>query len=391
MSIDEDFFTNPYPYYLENRLSNTLKYFELNEEYESPGFWGIFRYNEALEIFKNTISTSKDFSLIKDEQYKNIYDLHLLNRDNEAHARLRKLTLSYFATKSIIDFNGNIEKVIEKQINFIKNKSEINLIRDFADEIPVHVILKIIGIETEEISSIKKWLNSILIDSLLLDESLKLERKNALNELTLFVKDSISNKNIYHKHSLICSLIDATKNGKLNQDELIAYIMFLIVAGHQTSADLIGNSLYMLLVSKDLFFSIISNPMLVDSFIEEVLRYESPVQRTTFRVLNEDTFISGTKLKQGDQVRIFIGSVNRDGGVFTNPDVFDIYRKPNAHFAFGLGAHNCLGQFLARAEAKISILKISQLLTKFNLVNDKPQWKRSNFSRGLEEIKVSRF
>jgi len=388
MKIDSEFLKNPYPYYTKNRLNNTLKYFELNEDYDSPGFWGIFSYKDAFDIFKNSIGTCKDFSAIKNEKNKHLYDLNLLNRDNEDHARLRKLTLNYFSTKSVAIFNAYIEAVVDRQINFIKAKSDIDLIADFAKEIPIYIILEIVGIKTSRATEIVRWINCILIDSLTLDEPLKLKRKVAVHEFGLFVKDISSSKNNFDSNSLIYSLISAAESEKLSQDELIAYLMFLIVAGHETTTDLIGNSLYTLLNNKNLIKLIIDNSAFVDSFIEEILRFESPVQRSTFRVLNEEVCISGVKLKQGDQIRVFIGSANRDEKAFKNPDIFDINRKPNMHLAFGLGPHNCMGQFLARLEAKISILKIAQYLNYLSPINDKPLWKINNFSRGLEELKV---
>ena len=102
MKIDLDFLTNPYPIYAKNRRNNTLQYFDMYEDYHSPGFWGIFCYAEALDIFKHSIGTSKDYSLIKNEKNKHAYDLNLLNKDNEDHARLRRLTLSYFVQNPLI-------------------------------------------------------------------------------------------------------------------------------------------------------------------------------------------------------------------------------------------------------------------------------------------------
>ena len=277
---------------------------------------------------------------------------------------------------------------MERQLNLIKGQKDIDLIANFAKEIPIYIILEMIGIKTKRVREIVGWVNYILIDSLLLNDNLILKRKAAIQEFGLFVNDISLNKKIFDPNSMIYSLIEAAEKDKLSQDELIAYLMFLILAGHETTADLIGNSLYILLANKDLLNLIVHNSASIDSFIEEVLRFESPVQRSTFRVLNENVLISGRNLKQGDQVRVFIGSVNRDERVFEAPDIFDINRKPNKHLAFGLGAHNCLGQFLARAEAKITILKIADYLRHLHLVNTKPQWKVNNFSRGLQELKV---
>ena len=190
------------------------------------------------------------------------------------------------------------------------------------------------------------------------------------------------------KNSLIYHLILSAKNEKLSNDELIAYIMFLILAGHETTADLIGNSLLILLKNKEILHNISKNLDFIDLFIEEVLRFESPVQRTTFRVLVNDVKISDQRLKKGDQIRIFIGSVNRDESVFDMPDKFIFNRSPNPHLAFGFGPHNCIGQYLARAEAKSAILKIAPFLLKLDIVDSEPRWKYNNFSRGLESLKV---
>jgi pimeloyl-[acyl-carrier protein] synthase len=389
MSIERQLFEDPYNFYAQNRATGQLKFFYLNEDYDSEGFWGIFLYNQALDIFKNVISTSKNFSVLKNENKKSIYDQHLLNRDLDDHARLRKLTLKFFTVSSIDTFYPAIEVIVDRQLTSILKSSDIDLIHSFVKGIPIFVILKLLGIQTDRSNEIVAWIDAILIDSLLLDDNSKTKRQIAVDNFILFVSDIVKSEVNYENDSLIHFLVVACRNEKLNHEELIAYLMFLILAGHETTIDLIGNSINILLQKKEIVSELLFNPTLISLFIEEVLRFESPVQRTTFRVLNDDTTISGVNLRKNDQVRIFIGSINRDESIFNDPQIFKLDRNPNPHMAFGYGPHNCIGQHLARFEARVAILKILPFLTKFNLSQDKPQWKYSNFSRGLEYLIVN--
>lgn len=387
MDNQQKLFQDPYSFYFEQRANDNLKFFTMNEDYNSEGFWGVFRYNQALDILKNIISTSKNFSVLKNENNKSIYDLHLLNRDGGDHARLRKLSLKFFSASSLSKFDHVIEDVIDARMSIVLKNPNIDLINDFARKVPIQVILKLIGIKSNNADEIASWINDILIDSLLLDANLKIKRKSAVDSFILFVSDLIKSESDYEIDSLIYHLIFSCREEKLSQDELISYLIFLMVAGHETTIDLMGNSLYTLLCNKKFSTELKKNPDLIISFIEEVLRLESPVQRTTFRVLNNNTTIAGTNLKEGEQVRIFIGSVNRDESIFPMSETFLLDRNPNPHLAFGFGPHNCIGQYLARVETKIAILKILPFISNFLLLGE-PSWKFSNFSRGLESLSI---
>jgi len=388
MENNLDFLLDPYEFYRLNRLENNVKFFQLNEEFNSPGFWAIFSYAEALDIFKNVVSTSKNISLVKDDNKRIYFDNHLLNKDKDEHSNLRKLTAKFFSAKLLERYTESISEIVKCNLKHIKMQSKIDLISEYAKKIPINVIMEIIGIKVSNVEQIVRWVDCILIDSLLINEDMKLRRRHALEEFCLFIRQQVANKYEHNENSLIYSLIESSESKKISSDDLISYITFLIVAGYETTADLIGNSLYILLTNKKELDNVIHNTNSIDYFIEEVLRFESPVQRSTFRVLTQSFKIGDVILSEGDEVRIFLGSVNRDEKIFKAADVFVSHRNPNPHLAFGFGPHNCLGQFLARSEAKIAILEIAPYLNNFNIIDTKVIWKKSNFSRGLVKLDV---
>jgi len=163
---------------------------------------------------------------------------------------------------------------------------------------------------------------------------------------------------------------------------------FLLFAGHETTINLIGNGLWLLLSHPEQLQLLLEDSSLLPQAVEEILRYESPEQRTSFRIVLEPLEINGITMNPGDQIGVMIGSANHDEKEFENPELFDIQRKPNRHLAFGMGIHNCLGKTLARVEAQIAFAKLLEYLPALKLQETIPSWRKNSFFRGLKELKV---
>jgi cytochrome P450 len=182
----------------------------------------------------------------------------------------------------------------------------------------------------------------------------------------------------------------ANNQGLISDDELIAMVGFLIFAGHETTINLIGNGMNTLLRNQEQWQLLKNNPLLITSAVEEILRFESPEQRSSFRILKQNMTIAGHEVKAGEHIGVVIGAANRDAEVFSYPNQFDITRESNRHLAFGSGVHQCLGIHMAKLEAKIAIAAISQRMPDIRLLQDQPNWRRNSFFRGLETLPASK-
>lgn len=188
----------------------------------------------------------------------------------------------------------------------------------------------------------------------------------------------------------LISALAAARDGddRLSEEELIGMCQLLLIAGHETTVNLLGNGLYLLLSHREQWELLLRHPELLESAVEEMLRYESPVQRATARFAAVPVEIAGQTVPNGQQVSAVIAAANRDPAHFAEPDRFDITRQPNHHLAFGRGIHFCLGAPLARAEARIAFGQLLAGFPTLELVSDVPQWSGNTFLRGLRALPV---
>jgi cytochrome P450 len=388
-----EFLENPYPYYAKLRQLDRPLWVPQPEEMASAsrGMWFFSRYEDAVAVFKHSESISNNMLKVLPKSDTNPFFTHLLNRDGGDHARLHGLVKQYFSQKYVKSIESHITSVVERLIKSLYEKEDIDLISDFAEKIPFGVIADIIGIPVEDMVQIREWTIDISdgFDTVLIDKNRFEKRetalKNFIDYLTLLTQkeDQIDNT------TLLYSLIEAKKEGSLSHDELLGMVGFLLVSGHETTISLIGNGLWLLLSHHDQWDLLCNEPTLVPSAIEEILRYESPLQRSSFRMVEKPVEINGVVLNPGEQISILIAAANRDEKVFSNPDQFDIQRDPNPHLAFGLGVHNCIGRHLARVEARIAFEKMTESFPEMKLEIRRPTWKQNTLSRGLIELPVT--
>jgi len=384
------FIKNPYPYYEKLRKSDKPYFVSNLKDRKNGGMWLFSRYEDALVIFKGNSKISKEIRFHRPEGISSIFDLNMLSRDSIDHSRLRELITKYFSFKYIDGLKENISMLAQQLIDDLKNKKEIDLIRDFAEPLPLITIVDMMGISREDVSKIRKW--SLIIgngfDSLFVSENALEQQKIALKEFFYYIEELIKVKKDANDGKIVYALIKANEKNELSYDELVSMVGFLLIAGHETTINLIGNGLWLLLSHPDQLQLLLDDINLLPLAVEEILRYESPSQRSTFRIALDSFEINGTKLNKGDMFAVFIGSANRDEKEFENSEKFDITRDPNRHIAFGTGIHNCLGKNLARLEAQIAFQKILEYLPKIKLKETEPNWRKNSFFRGLEKLEV---
>jgi cytochrome P450 len=388
-----EFVKNPYPFYAQLRASKEpfwVDHQQLNSTSEGMFLFG--KYEDVAEILTNNLSLSKKVEAIRKPNTSiKVIDSNMLNQDPPEHTRLRQLVMPSFMPSRFKIYEPRIEAIVDNLISKISDKKDFDFIEAIANPIPVMVIADIMGVPYSDYESFRDWSSDVLtgFDSVIADEKLLLRQKNAFISLINYFNKLIEIKTKNPDESLISSLIEATENQKrLSGEELISMCVLFLVAGHETTVNFIGTGMLTLLNNPDQFELLKKNPQLLNSAVEEMLRFEAPLQRSTFRITKDDCEIAGFKIKKDTQICAVLSSANRDPNKFENPDKFDITRDPNKHLSFGLGIHFCVGAFLARTEAKIAFKKIIERLPNISLSSDEIMWNKATLFRGLKKLDV---
>lgn len=360
--------------------------------------WLITRYEDALPLLKDN-RLKKDWTNVFSQDIKNMYlsvdnsdhlTTHMLNSDPPNHSRLRSLVQKAFTPKMIAQLDKRIERIADDLISDIERKGTLNLVDDYSFPLPIIVISEMLGIPKEDQAKFRIWSHAVIASPETPEEIKETEKQ--LSEFITYLQYLVDIKRKEPKEDLVSALILAESEGhKLSARELYSMIMLLIVAGHETTVNLITNTVLALLENPNQLQLLKDNPKLIDSAIEEGLRYYSPVEVTTARWAAEPFQIHDRTIEKGDMVVIALASANRDETVFENPEVFDITRENNRHIAFGHGSHFCLGAPLARLEAKIAITTLFNRMPELQIKGNREEikWKGNYLMRSLEELPLT--
>ncbi|MEB9553386.1 cytochrome P450 [Bacillus cereus] len=360
--------------------------------------WLITRYEDALPLLKDN-RLKKDWTNVFSQDIKNMYlsvdnsdhlTTHMLNSDPPNHSRLRSLVQKAFTPKMIAQLDGRIQRIADDLISDIERKGTLKLVDDYSFPLPIIVISEMLGIPKEDQAKFRIWSHAVIASPETPEEIKETEKQ--LSEFITYLKYLVDIKRKEPKEDLVSALILAESEGhKLSARELYSMIMLLIVAGHETTVNLITNTVLALLENPNQLQLLKDNPKLIDSAIEEGLRYYSPVEVTTARWAAEPFQIHDRTIEKGDMVVIALASANRDETVFENPEVFDITRENNRHIAFGHGSHFCLGAPLARLEAKIAITTLFNRMPELQIKGNREEikWQGNYLMRSLEELPLT--
>lgn len=360
--------------------------------------WLITRYEDALPLLKDN-RLKKDWTNVFSQDTKNMYlsvdnsdhlTTHMLNSDPPNHSRLRSLVQKAFTPKMIAQLDGRIQRIADDLISDIERKGTLNLVDDYSFPLPIIVISEMLGIPKEDQAKFRIWSHAVIASPETPEEIKETEKQ--LSEFITYLQYLVDVKRKEPKEDLVSALILAESEGhKLSARELYSMIMLLIVAGHETTVNLITNTVLALLENPNQLQLLKDNPKLIDSAIEEGLRYYSPVEVTTARWAAEPFQIHHQTIQKGDMVIIALASANRDETVFENPEIFDITRENNRHIAFGHGSHFCLGAPLARLEAKIAITTLFNRMPKLQIKGNREdiKWQGNYLMRSLEELPLT--
>lgn len=284
----------------------------------------------------------------------------LVFNDPPYHTVVRKLLASAFTPRKLAVFEGLIEGIVERLLDRVEEKGELDLIDDFAKVLPTEIISFMLGIPPDYRQKLRGYSLAILgaLDPVVPPERIKAGNE-AVTEFTEILTDIIDHRRRNREGAMegevLESLIFGEVDGKrLNDEELMQNCIFLLNAGHETTTSLVGNSVGILLKNPDEHRRLIADPGLITSAVEEFLRVESPLQQGN-RLAGEDLDLGDVVLPKGTYIHTSIAAANRDPAVFADPDRVDLSRSPNKHLAFATGIHVCLGATLARVEGRIAV------------------------------------
>lgn len=337
------FYSNPYPVYRLLRESG-------RPFYNAPeGSWLVARYRDVAAALKDSRLSKR-----MPGESRSPLDASMLFQDPPDHARLRGLLSDGFTAPKVAEMERKVEAIADRLLQKISGGDRMEFIGDFATPLPAMVICELLGIGAGEYHALCSLSHDMVTrtdeNGLVTKESMqRIGQANA--KLVDFFRRHLSQVERSGCPFHFPKLLDG---GMAEDPEKIATAILLLIAGHETTTNLLSNGLWLLIHHPEAWRDLRADPALLDSAIEEMLRFESPLQRGTFRIASEDFELAGCRIKKGDQVAALIGAANRDPEIFPDPDIFDIRRKPNRHIAFSNGPHFCLGASLARLEARVA-------------------------------------
>jgi cytochrome P450 len=389
-----EFLENPYPTYRALRQFDPVHLMP-------DGSYFLTRYDDCLAVYRDTVTWSSDKKLDFRPNFADslLYEHHttsLVFNDPPYHTRVRKLLAPAFTPRALRELQARIEVLVDRLLEAAAERGEIDLIADFAAAIPIQLIGDMLGIPQGEREQLRGWSLAILgalepvLSRAQFDTGVRAvaEFKDYLNDI-IGRRQSDANDPAEILSKLIAGtdLAATNANGeRLSKLELIHNSIFLLNAGHETTTNLIGNGVDLLIRHPDVMSDLRRHPQIIDTAVEEFLRMESSNQLGNRRAV-KDTALGDVDIAAGTYVHIGIGAANRDEAQFTEPDRLDIRRAPNRHLAFGTGIHACAGMSLARMEAQVAIGRLLQRFTRIEPAGTFARSGRARF-RGFKSYPV---
>lgn len=350
--------------------------------------WLITRYDDVSRLLKED-GLVKDWPPVTGWLHFICHPLthHLLNKDGADHSRLRGLAHHAFKPGLIGQLRNRIQSLCDELLDKLETVREFDLIHKFAGPVPSTIIDEILGIPVAERRRLHARSQTSFTPSTIPEVLLVVPDQRLL---TRQIHKLIKWRRHEPGDDLITALVQAGSAGKLSEDELIASIFFLLIAGHETTINLIGLGALALMQNPEAKELFKLDPAIAESAIEELLRYTSPLDLATHRFASEDMTINSAKIFRGDALFAVLGAANRDESEFPDPDILNLTRTPNKHVALGQGLHFCLGAPLARLEAQIALTTLFRRFPDLQLAQPPKSvsWRKSLFIRGLNSLSV---
>ncbi len=388
------FMANPFPYYAQLRAEQPICHTRLPDK--TP-IWLVTRHADVDLFLKDNRFAKNRREVLAPEQLRKEpwvpamfkpLERNMLDTDPPDHTRLRALVHKAFTPRLIEQMRARIQTLADELLASVAPKGEMDLLQDYALPLPMTIITEILGVPPRDRNKFHSWskaivsVNSFRAPWLVIPSIFMFYR---------YLRGFFKFKRAQPGDDLTSALIQVEEGGdKLGEDELMAMIFLLLIAGHETTVNLIGSGTLALLQYPDQMDKLRRDPALIKTAVEELLRYTTPVVMSTERYAREAITLHDVTIPRGELVFGVIGSANRDETVFEKPETLDLAREPNKHLAFGQGVHYCLGAPLARLEAQIAINTLLRHMPHLRLKvsPESLRWRRSLVLRGLEALPV---
>lgn len=319
----------------------------------------------------------------KDPEYHAMIERNLLMLDGDEHRQLRGLVGKAFTPRRVEALRPRIEAMVDELLDDMAKSEDVELIRDLAHPLPTNVILEMLGLPPKDRHKFAAWSKHLveLLDPLQAEGG-DANIRRAIKELNAYLRPILENRRREPKDDLLSAMLQAEENGqRLNERDLLALVTLIMVAGHETTTSLIGNAVIELLRNPGERKRLQDNPELIETAVDEFVRFASPVVLTD-RAAIRDCEVAGQKIRAGQLVVCVIAAANRDPAQFDDPERLDLGRQNNHHLGFGLGNHFCLGAQLARLETQIAIGKLLERFPDFTGPTEPVEYTRSMILRG---------
>jgi cytochrome P450 len=395
--VDPGMLANPYPLYAMLRASNPV--FKLPVPVDvGAGVFLLTRHQDVQPALRDTrLSADRRngdaVRLNRDRLPKQLTgddNISMLVMDAPDHTRVRGLVNKAFTPRRVLALRPRIQAIADELLAEPTRAQRMELMTDFAAPLPAIVIAELLGVPASDHPKFRAWAADVVSAGSAIASGQGSDRVEAsFDDLRDYLQAIVAARRLEPRDDLISGLVAAQEDrDALSDTELVATAILLLLAGHETTTNLIGNGTLALLNHPGELARLRAEPELLKSAIEEMLRFDSPVQATA-RAASEDVEYGGVPIAKGAIVVCGIGAANRDPAVFPEPDRFDVARRDNHHLSFGFGAHFCLGAPLARLEGEIAFKALLERFPKLRLVDEKVEYRPNPILRGLRRLELA--
>ncbi len=393
--LSREFQRDPYPFYDVLRAETPILY------WKDWNIWFLTSYDDVYTLLRDRrLGRTMDHVLPRESRSVKSFpdweapshklsDHSMFDKEPPEHTRLRSLVHKVFTPRRVESLRERIQHITNELLDGVQARGEMDILEDFAVPLPVTVIAELLGVPEADRHRLRPWSHDIVaMYELNHTEEQGRRAVQAAIEFSDYLRELAARRRREPQDDLITALALVEEAGdQLSEDELISTCVLLLNAGHEATVNVIGNGMWALLQRPEQMRLLMENPGLVKTAVEEMMRFDTPLQLFRRWVL-EDMEYKGYTFKQGTEFGLMFGAANRDASRFPNPHDMDITRQDNPHISFGGGVHFCLGAPLARLELQIAVETLIRRMPNLRLVDDPPEYRDTYVIRGLKTLRV---